>query len=240
MITKMCDTACEMGEDVAKEIAEIIKVKPNALICIAAGNSSLPLFESLIKRHQKGEISFQSSYFIAMDEWLGMNKETQGSCSDFLISNFLSKVDYPCDHIRLVDAGVENLEKECQELYQFIEDHGGMDYIVLGVGMNGHLALNEPGVSFEESVHVSQIDSVTRVVGKKYFKDAPQLEGGLTIGIADIRKAKKVVLMVSGEAKADILQKILQQDVNTLLPATVLKEWPHSVILYDASAANKL
>lgn len=239
MTSKMFKDEFLIGEVIAEEIITVLKNKPTALICIAAGSTSIPLFESLVSKHKEGGLSFNSSYFIAMDEWKGMNASVQGSCGDFLNKHFFSQVDYQKKHVRLVDGRAGNLKQECKDLYTFIEDHGGIDYIVLGAGMNGHLALNEPGVSFDKSVHVSELDSVTKVVGKKYFENSPQLEGGVTIGIADIKKAKKVVLIITGNKKVDVLDKILKQEPNNMFPATAIKNWEQSLLVYDEKATGK-
>lgn len=229
--TQLCTT-------VAERIAAILSKKPDSLICIAAGHSSLGVFDALISMFRNGNIDFSKSYFVAMDEWKGMNDTTDGSCSDFLRKNFLSHVNYPEDHIRLVNGLAEDLDQECAEIKSFIDEHGGMDYLLLGVGMNGHLALNEPGVDFNESVHVTQLDEVTKNVGTKYFNDAPALTGGVTIGIADIREAKEIVLLINGERKQEILKKIMESPVTNMLPATALKEMPQASILCDKEAAK--
>lgn len=202
-----------LSDAISSQIQKQLREKPDSLICIAAGHSSLGIFDSLINLFQKKEIDFSKAYFVAMDEWLHMNADTDGSCSDFLVKHFLSKVNFPAAHIRLVDGKAENLEKECSEIKEFIDTHGPIDYLLLGVGMNGHLALNEPGVDLNASVHVTELDSVTKTVGTKYFNDAPTLSGGVTIGIADMAASKKIVLAVNGTRKKDILKKIMDSPV---------------------------
>lgn len=230
----------QLSSVAAQQIADHLSEKPDSLICIAAGHSSLGVFDALIEMFKNGTIDFSKSYFVAMDEWKGMNDTVDGSCSDFLRKNFLSHVNYPEDHIRLVDGLADDLDRECAEIKEFIDVHGGMDYLLLGVGMNGHLALNEPGVDFEASVHVTTLDEVTKNVGTKYFNDAPTLTGGVTIGIADIREAKDIVLLVNGERKKEILKKIMESPVTNQLPATALKEMPQAAILCDKEAAELL
>ncbi len=237
---KIYNSAADIGKKIAEELAQVLANKPNALICIAAGNSSLCLFEELIKLHKQNKISFKDAYFIAMDEWLNMNKDTKGSCGDFLVKNFFSNVNFNPNNIRLVDGKANDLQEECNELKNFINEHSGIDYMVLGVGMNGHLALNEPGVSFEKSVHVCALDEVTKNVGKKYFSNSPQLEGGVTLGISDIKNSKKVVLIVNGKAKQEILKSIINSEITNNIPATVLKDWQHSVIMCDEQAGELL
>lgn len=222
---------------IAGDILSLLKGTPTAHICIAAGHSSIGIFEELIKLYQKGELDFSSARFTAMDEWLGMNENTKGSCGDFLVEHFLSKLNFIPENICLVNGKAPDLNEECRRIEHTIYDNGGLDYILLGVGMNGHLALNEPGTPEDAGVHLSQLDSVTKNVGKKYFDTAPELEGGITIGIGDIKKAKKVVLAVNGEKKAEIVKKIYQQAVSPQIPASFLKNWDNAEILCDKAAA---
>lgn len=237
---KVIDSYSELCGIVANEIKELIQKKKNANICIAAGHSSLGVFEKLIALFEKKEISFSECSFTAMDEWMNMNEHDSGSCSDFLRTHFLSKVDFKEENISLVDGRKTPCEDEIERIKDFISSRGGIDYMVLGVGMNGHLALNEPGVDFHSTVHATTLDSVTQKVGTKYFKDAPVLTGGLTIGIKDICDTRRLVLVVNGEKKADIVKRILSSPVTEQIPATVLKTLDHCTILCDKEAASKI
>ena len=218
----------------ADEVCSLLQKKPDALLCIAAGHSSLGVFQKLIQRFHKGEVDFSQAGFAAM------NETTPGSCGDFLEKNFLSRVNFPPERVRLVNGKAAELETECREVQENIQAAGGLDLILLGVGMNGHLALNEPGVDFSLSVHTTQLDSVTQQVGTKYFEDAPQLTGGVTIGIADIAAAKRAILLVNGEKKSRIVKEVMDSSVTNRLPATALKEMPQAAIWCDRAAASLL
>ncbi len=235
------ETEQEMYQSIADEMETLLRNKKSALICIAAGNTSLGLFQELILRCRAGRISFSDSWFVAMDEWMGMNASVAGSCSDFLNRNFLSQVDFRPERIRLVDGMAGNPEQECDEIREFIEKHGGIDYLVLGCGMNGHLALNEPGVSLDSSVHTTRLDPITQKVGQKYFSGrTADLHGGITIGIREIRGAKRTVLALNGEGKQEILKKIMDSPVTMEIPATIIKDLPNGCIVYDRKAGGLL
>ncbi len=222
----------------ADSVCELLQEKPDALLCIAAGHSSLGLFRELIRRFQEKKVDFSRAGFAAMDEWANMNETTPGSCGDFLVKNFLSQVNFPEERIRLVNGKAPDLQAECTGIKKNVEAVGGFDLIVLGIGMNGHLALNEPGVDFSLSVHTTALDSVTQQVGTKYFESAPELTGGITIGIADIAAAKRAILLVNGERKKQIVKKVLASPVTNRLPATALKDMPHAAFWCDTEAAS--
>ena len=232
----MQSKAFASAESIAIEAANIIcrqlEEKPNSLICIAAGHSSLPLCEELIARYKNSQVDFSKAYFIAMDEWLHMNPSVPGSCGDFLNKHFLSHVNFPENHVRLFDGLAEDTAAECASVKALIESLGGFDVMILGMGMNGHLALNDPGTPFDASVRVSEIDEVTKSVGTKYFTDAPTLSGGITIGLKEICASRNIILIVFGDHKQEIIKKLLDSPATTDLPASVLKTVPDAQFWY--------
>ncbi len=237
---KIMDTYEEISRKVALEIRELLAGKPDAVICIAAGHSSLGVFDALLSLYRAGEVDFSRCVFAAMDEWLGMNKSDSGSCGDFLCRNFLSKVNFREENIMLPNGRAVPMEAELARIRSFIDDHGGIDYMVLGMGMNGHLALNEPGSPFDSTVRVTQLDSVTKRVGLKYFDSTPTLSGGVTIGLGDICRTRRLVLVINGERKAAITKRLYDSPPTEEIPATVLKTVENCAILCDKEAASQL
>jgi galactosamine-6-phosphate isomerase len=230
------DTLC--GE-VAGEICRALQVNPSLLLCIAAGHTSLGLFKRLIRAEEEGRIDFSSSAFVAMDEWLGMDEDTPGSCGELLRKKFLNHVNLKSDQICLFNGAASDPGIECRRVEEFIIHHSrAIDYLVLGAGMNGHLALNEPGTPFSSRAHVSKLDSVTRQIGRKYFNGPVKLTTGLTLGIGNFLEARRAVLMVSGAHKKDILQRILHEPVSPLLPATAIRTIADSALYYDKAAGG--
>lgn len=212
---------------------EQLKEKPESVLCVAAGHSSIGPLQILAERCERGEVDFSKAHFIAMDEWLHMNETVPGSCGDFLHKQFLDRVNFKPENVRLIDGCAKDMDAECASLKAAIESVGGFDLILLGMGMNGHLALNEPGTPFDSTVHTTQLDPITKEVGKKYFEDAPQLSGGVTIGLGDMAKAKDVLLIVFGEKKREIIQKLLDSEPTTALPASFLKTLPQARLWYE-------
>lgn len=158
----------------------------------------------LIQDYQQGKADFSQASFAAMDEWLYMSDRTKESCGYFLREHFLNHVNYAPENVRLWDGTVSDTQKECRDVEEFIKTrsvNGTLDYLVLGAGMNGHLALNEPGTSFDSRAHVTVLDPVTQKVGQKYFSSEASLSGGITLGIDNFRQARRTVLMVNAPLK---------------------------------------
>lgn len=242
MDTKRFNTYDEMCRVTAEEIIEDLKANPGQMLCIAAGHTSLGVFTHLIRAYEDGRADFSRAWFTAMDEWLGMNETTPGSCGNFLVENFLSQVNYPPAHVRLWDGKAGDTDQECRDVTNFIAENAAsqcIDYLVLGCGMNGHLALNEPGTVFDAGAHVCPLDPLTADVGQKYFDNGANLTGGITLGIGDFRRARRTVLLINGERKAGILSRILQAPKpDPAIPATALQLFPNASLYYDAAAGQ--
>jgi galactosamine-6-phosphate isomerase len=229
----------EMGEKIAEEICALkkIKIKKSPLICLAAGHSSLPVFKALVERKKQG-FDFGAYYFVSMDEWAGMNSGDSESCGGFLEKNFLKPLAFPPEHTRLFDGRAADLKAECEAVEQFIERQGGIDFMLLGIGMNGHLALNEPGCSPGDAAHVTELSQTTKEVGQKYFSNPCRLSFGVTLGIKNIKAVRSIIVNVTGAHKAPVVKKLRESPPDdTGFPASFLKELPHARFFFDAGAA---
>jgi glucosamine-6-phosphate isomerase len=239
METKQFDTYDLLCEKITAEICTAISVNPEFLLCIAAGFSSLGVFEGLVKAFKNKTVDFSRASFVAMDEWIGMDDKTPGSCGELLRKKLLDHVNFKEENIRLFNGKTENPEKECKEVEIFISSQtGAIDFLILGSGMNGHIALNEPGTPFTARAHVANIDSVTREIGQKYFSVKTELQGGLTLGIDNFKQAKRTILMICGEHKKEILKQVLLKAPSVTLPATAIKTFGNTSLYYDAAAGQ--
>lgn len=243
MDTRLFETYDEMCRLIADEIAADLAQNPEQLLCIAAGHTSLGVFKYLIEDFNAGKIDFSQAAFVAMDEWLHMSDKTTESCGYFIRKNFLEYVNYKPENVRLWDGTVSDTEKECRAVEAFIQEkslHGSIDYLVLGSGMNGHLALNEPGTSFASTAHTSVLDTVTSQVGQKYFTDGASLTGGITLGIENFRQSGRTVLAINGARKAEILKKLLGSTApDEQLPVTALLTFENASLYYDRESLGE-
>ena len=197
-----------VGEYIADGICEILSKKPEALICIAAGTTSFPVFDALLERKADGRVSFDRASFIGMDEWIGLSMDADGAMADFLKRHFLDEAGFA--NVFLFD-GMADPKKECARAEAYIAEHGNFDVIVFGVGVNGHVALNEPGVDPSLRTHVAEVSSVTARVAVKYFEgDVPPLTRGITIGLANALEARKLYIMANSPQKRPVVERIVE------------------------------
>lgn len=227
------------GALVADEIIKLVNNKPDALLCLAAGHSSLPIFNRLITYHREGMADFSRVKIVGLDEWLGIDPSNEGACCNFLYRSIFTPLGLREEQLCLFNPLCAEPELECKRIEKYIESCGGIDFMLLGLGINGHIGLNEPGDSFSNGAHVVALSKTTKEVSPKYFgKDMPPLEYGITLGISNIIKAKKICLTAFGEHKRDIVRTLLSNEVSEDLPASVLKKYNHAYAVFDSAAYN--
>ncbi|WP_374951962.1 glucosamine-6-phosphate deaminase [Mucilaginibacter sp.] len=234
------ETYDEMSKAAAALVTKQLAEKPASVICFPSGDSPTGMLKHLVDAANNGRLDLSQCYFVGLDEWVGMDENDVGSCKYYLHTNFFSKVNIAPDHIILFDAKSDNLNGECERINDFISEKGGLDIMIVGIGMNGHLGLNEPGTPFDLYAHRSQLDPVTVEVGQKYFQQATTLTEGITLGLKHLQEAKIPVLIASGIKKAPIIHEALQGTVSTEVPASILQQIKNALILLDDDAGSEL
>lgn len=237
MDIKVFDNYNKMCCDTSDIIVQIVKKKPYALLCLAAGHTSFGIFNEMVNISKHSDVSFKDCRFIGLDEWAGLGRGDDGSCIDLMYNNLFNPLGIDDKQIIFYD-GKGNLHEECNHIDEYIKQLGPIDFMLLGMGMNGHLGLNEPGTPFNRYSHVVNLDETTKSVGQKYFKNSIQLSGGITMGMLHIKQTKRVILCVSGDKKADIVKKLIQAELTEKLPASYLKTLSSASLFLDSEAAS--
>jgi glucosamine-6-phosphate isomerase len=226
-----------LSEATANLIIEVLKQKPDALICIASGDTPLGVCKFLAKSDKK---RFEKCTFVGLDEWVGMDENDEGSCKYGIYQNLLIPLNFPSERIKYFDAKSQDLDSECQKINEFIASRGGLDVMLVGVGMNGHIALNEPNTPFSIYAHVSDLEEVTKSVGQKYFTKETILTQGITLGLAHLQEAKLPILIANGQRKAPVINKALTLEITEKIPASIFQKIERSIVLLDLEAAQEL
>ncbi len=229
-----------LSEYAARLIAKVVSGKPDAVLCFASGHTPTGTFTCLVEMTKAGQVDFSHCHFIGLDEWVGIPLSAEGSCRYFLDEFFFKKLNIREDQIHFFDGMATNLEAECRKMDDTIARLGGLDLMLVGIGMNGHIALNEPGTPWNFRSHVSDLDEMTVTVGQKYFTEKTQLTKGITLGLQYLREARLPLLMASGKGKAPIVRQALEGEVTEQVPASIFQTLPEAVVLLDADAAGEL
>ena len=226
-----------LSEATANLIIEVLKQKPDALICIASGDTPLGVCEFLAKSDKK---FFEKCTFVGLDEWVGMDENDEGSCKYGIYQNLLIPLNIPAERIKYFNAKAQDLESECQKINEFIASKGGLDVMLVGVGMNGHIALNEPNTPFGIYAHVSDLEDITKSVGQKYFAKDTILTQGITLGLAHLKEAKLPILIANGLRKASVINVALTDEITEKFPASIFQKLENSIVMLDEAAAQEL
>jgi glucosamine-6-phosphate isomerase len=230
----------EISAKAASIILQTVKERPDALLCFPAGDSPAGTFRELRHAQETGMPDFTRCRFVGLDEWAGIAPEAEGSCRGFLDAQVFKPLGIPSNRIVFFDALARDLAAECERIDSFLSESGPLDLIFLGMGMNGHLGLNEPGTPFDTASRVVRLDPLTAEVGQKYFSRKTELKLGITLGMKHIMDARRVVLLISGEKKAAMARKAIGGEVTAEIPASILQRHRNCTVLLDSAAASLL
>ncbi len=224
----------------ANEIANAIKEKPTLTLCMASGHTPILTAELLVKQLLAEKIDYTQITFLGLDEWVGLPKESEGSCYHFFKTKLFEPLQLSSSQCFLFNGIADDLEAECKKMDDIIEDNGGIDIMLVGIGMNGHIGFNEPGTPFNIQCHVTELDETTKTVGQKYFKEKALLHQGITIGLGHLMNAKKVFLKADGKRKAEVIQKTVEGEITESFPASIMQQHPNGFVIVDEEAASFL
>ena len=229
-----------MSLEAAKKVMQFISSKKETVLCPASGDSPKGLYKELVAQILKTKLDISDLHFIGLDEWLGMNGNDEGSCRYHLDEQLFNLLKIEKNKISFFDGRAQFPKKECERIDNTILTLNGIDLAIVGLGMNGHVGMNEPGTSPSLHSHVAKIDPVTQEAGQKYFKEKKEISGGLTLGIANLMEARNLMLVVNGSKKAAILKQVLEEDISEKFPAGFLHNHPNFSVYADAEAASLL
>ena len=230
----------ELSFHAAERIIALVKNNPDAVLCLAAGDTPRLAYNLMSKKAIEEKVDFSRCTFIGLDEWVGIPPENEGSCCFFLRTNIFDPLHISSSQIHLFDALSEDLVQECSGMDKIIREKGGIDLMLVGVGMNGHIGFNEPGVSVNNYSHVIDLDEATQSVGQKYFKQTTTLKKGITLGLNHLLQAREVIMVANGLKKAEVISRALESEINTAIPASIIRTHPHGIVMIDEEAASLL
>ncbi len=220
----------------AQFVLDLVRQKPNALICVPSGDTPRLTFQKIVQMAQP--IDFEQVMFVALDEWVGIAPDNVGSCRYIVENELIKGLHLRPEQVHYFDGLSNDLAAECQKTNDLIASHSGLDLMLVGLGMNGHIGLNEPNTPFDTYAHVSELAEVTVSVGQKYFDVQTTLKQGVTVGLRHLQEAKTVVLIATGERKAEIVERVCSEQISEKLPASILKQHKNSYLWVDKAAAK--
>jgi glucosamine-6-phosphate deaminase len=218
----------------ASMIAEIIKKKPTAVLEIATGSTMIPLYRELVKMHKKGEIDFSEVSTFNLDEYADIKFNDPESYHYYMNKNLFDKVNIKKHNTHFPSYHGKLYEKE-------IEEVGGIDLGILGIGVNGHIAFNEPGSSFNSQTREVKLSENTIKTNSRLFPSIKKVpKDAYTVGIETIMKSKEIILLAFGSKKAEAILSAVKDPINEKSPASILRKHKNAIFILDKKAAKKL
>ena len=228
-----------LAQRAAGLIADFIRANPGKLICFAAGDTPLETYAELITLQRAGELDLNSMYYAGLDEWVGLSYEDRGSCMQVMHDGFYAPAGISEGRMHVFD-GLGDPAQQCRQMQQWIDSRGGIALTVLGIGMNGHIGFNEPPATDAPGCLVVDLDDTTRAVSVKYFDRPLPVEKGITVGLAELMKAQRMILMATGERKRQIVKATAEGPMAPDVPSSMLQDQRGLTALFDEAAAALL
>lgn len=229
----------ELSKVAAKEFSKVIKEKENAVLGLATGGSPVGMYKELIKMYEKKELNFSKITTVNLDEYIGLNPEHNQSYRYFMNNNLFNHINIDKSNTFVPNGLAEDLEAQCKEYDQKISELGGIDIQLLGVGNNGHIAFNEPNSELSSGTHIISLTDNTIEANARFFDNIDDVpRKAITMGVGGIMKAKKIILIASGESKAEAIKGIFSGKITTANPATMLQMHRDVTIIVDEAAAK--
>ena len=210
----------ELGERAFLEIKKVLDEKPDAVIGFATGNTPVPLYERMAEDHKRNGTSYKRVRAFNLDEYVGVDPNDKASFARFMRDNLFSKIDIDPANTDIPNGMAEDLAAECARYSAAVKEHPA-DIQILGIGENGHIAFNEPYTKPDEPTHIALLTASTRAANAGAFKD-PSLvpQYALTMGIDEILTAKRILMLATGEKKAQAIYDMVMGRDDTSCPAT--------------------
>jgi glucosamine-6-phosphate deaminase len=241
MLVIVKDNYEELSRESAGIIAGIVRAKPNCVLGFATGNTPLGTYRELVRMHKEEGLDFSKVVTLNLDEYVGLPPSHDQSYSYFMWKNLFEHINIDPRFVHIPMGTADDIEAHCQWYEQQIEHYGGIDIQILGIGANGHIAFNEPGSSLGSRTRIKTLKESTIQDNARFFHDKEEVPRfAITMGVGTIMEAKRILLIASGEAKADAIKATAEGPVTARYPATIVQMHRFATILIDRAAASKL
>ena len=231
----------DMSRKAANIISAQVILKPDSVLGLATGSSPIGIYEQLIKWYNKGDVDFGGCTTFNLDEYRGLTPDHDQSYHYFMHKNFFDAVNVPAERINLPDGAQLDAERECKRYDAAIKAAGGIDLQLLGMGLNGHIGFNEPDDHFTCGCHVVNLTESTIQANRRFFdSEASVPRQAVSLGVGSILASRCILLLATGEDKAQAIHDTVCGDITSRTPASILKTHPNVILLLDRAAAGML
>ena len=230
-----------MSRRAANILSAQVILKPDSVLGLATGSTPVGMYRQLVNWYEKGDIDFSQVHTVNLDEYLGLAPDHDQSYRYFMQQNLFDHINVRPENTNVPNGLASDPEAECRRYDQVIAGLGGIDLQVLGMGHNGHIGFNEPEEAFELETHVVDLTENTIQANARFFASKDEVpRRAITMGIKSIMQARHILVVVSGEDKAEIVRRAFAGPVTPLVPASILQMHPHLSLVGDEAALSLL
>ena len=231
----------DMSRKAANIISAQVIMKPNCVLGLATGSTPIGTYDQLVEWYNKGDLDFSEVTTVNLDEYKGLPRTNDQSYYYFMHQRLFDRVNIDPERTNVPNGMEPDAEKECGRYEELIRSLGGVDLQLLGLGHNGHIGFNEPGEAFEKETHCVDLTESTIEANKRFFASADDVpKQAYTMGIKTIMQAKKILIVVNGENKADIVERAFFGPVTPEVPASILQLHNDVTLVGDEAALAKI
>ena len=230
-----------MSRRAANILSAQVILKPDCVLGLATGSTPVGMYRQLVNWYEKGDIDFSQVHTVNLDEYLGLAPDHDQSYRYFMQQNLFDHINVRPENTNVPNGLASDPEAECRRYNEVIAGLGGIDLQVLGMGHNGHIGFNEPEEAFELETHVVDLTENTIQANARFFASKDEVpRRAITMGIKSIMQARHILVVVSGEDKAEIVRRAFAGPVTPLVPASILQMHPHLSLVGDEAALSLL
>ena len=238
IIENSARSACMLA---AKFVAKVIRDKPDAVVGFATGETTVLLYKELVRMHEEDGLDFSKIHSFNLDEFVGLDEGDPGSYRAYMDAHLFSKVNINPDNVNFPDVKAADIPTACSEYEEKIASLGGIDIQVLGIGVEGHIGFNEPTSSLASRTRIKTLTHRTiQEIGRSFPSSADVPSQVLTMGVGTIMESEKVVLIATGQTKAEIIRRTIEGPITGLVPASILQMHQVTKVFLDSEAAQSL
>lgn len=231
----------EMAREAARQIAREMISKPNMVLGLATGSTPEKVYEKLIELNSLGLISFKNMTTFNLDEYLGLAKTHDQSYYYYMMDNFFHHIDINLENVNILDGKAADVDRECKSFEEKINQAGGLDLQLLGIGRNGHIGFNEPSDKIESETRLVNLTEDTIDANSRFFDSPEEVpKQAVTMGMRSIMNAKKILLIANSEDKAQAIYDTVKGPIDPKYPASILQLHPNVTVIVDEYAAKLL
>lgn len=237
MEKKVFETYEEMSAYAAQMVCDLVNSKPDAVLGLPTGGTPVGMYENIRAAYQAGKVDFEKVTTFNLDEYLGLDHDHPQSYYYFMNQNLYSGVNLKAENINIPSGTAEDFDAECKNYDAKIEEKGGIDLMILGIGPNGHIGFNEPAEVLSGPTHTVDLTRETIEANARFFDSIDDVPTkAITMGVGSILKAKKILMLASGASKQKVIAELFSGDVTTNNPSTLLQLHNNVVVLLDRAA----